>query len=308
MKKSYILSCLIALFLSSSGFSQANAYFLNNPVWLVKKVIYTPGGDRYEDIFNYYIDGDTIISSYTYKKIFKRGNVFHYSDVGMPLDTTTYPYTNPQFFLRSAGIQIYKRVPGHPAEDLLFDYNLAVGDTLPMTEAVYGQIITVVAIDSIATPYGFRKRFKLATDPDPAPVSFYLYEGAGSSGGLIESVSGSFLEGTCELLCYSMDSTEYIPSSGPGCQLALEVPALTKKREASIFPNPFSRQSVFEFGKELKDASLTIFDAGGQKVKTILFSGSSLVVDRGELPAGFYYYQLQDRHTETMTGKLVISN
>jgi len=308
MKKSYILSCLIAFFLSAPAFSQANAYFLNNPVWLVKTVVYPSGSDpeSYEDVFNYYITGDTIISSYTYKKIFKKGTNTHYNAVGMPLGVITYINTTASFFLRSAGTSIFIRYPHQSTEQLLYDFNLAVGDTVASSDATCGEICTVVAIDSISTPYGFRKRFEL--DYSPSPTTVYLYEGAGSSGGIIECVGGMFLSGTNQLLCYSMDSTAYFPSGGTGCELALEVPALTKKYEASVFPNPFSSQTVFEFGKELKEASLSIFNAGGQKVKTVLFSGSSLVFERQELPAGFYYYRLQNNDKEIMTGKLVISN
>jgi len=77
-------------------------------------------------------------------------------------------------------------VPGDTAEMLLYDFDLEVGDTLPVTynnpPGVY-----VTAVDSFYTSAGYRKRFMLAGDT----WSKFLIEGVGHS----KRVAGTYVFG-----------------------------------------------------------------------------------------------------------------
>ncbi len=307
MKKKYIFPFFIFTLFSLSAVSQVNAYLLNNPVWQIKTTTYPSGSDpeRYDDVFNYYTGGDTVIGSYTYKKIYKKGTNSHFASSGMPLGSYTYINNTPSFCLRSAAKEIFVCYPGNTSDILLYDFNLAPGDTLADTPVVNSQIITVTSIDSINTAFGSRKRFHLSSGAPGAP---YLYEGAGSAGGLIEPVQGAFLSGTTELLCYSLNGTGYIPSTGPDCELALGIVSPENKSQSAVFPNPFSTTALFEFNEELKDASLDIFNISGQKLKTVVFSGNRFTLNRDGLAAGFYYYRVSTRDKNIAAGKLLITD
>lgn len=60
----------------------------------------------------------------------------------------------------------------------------------------------------------------------------------------------------------------------------------------TIFPNPFATQTTVSFTKEIKNATLKIVDILGKEVKTIEFSGSQLIIKKGELKAGVYFIQV----------------
>lgn len=60
----------------------------------------------------------------------------------------------------------------------------------------------------------------------------------------------------------------------------------------TIYPNPFATQTTVSFTKELKNATLKIVDVLGKEVKSIEFSGSQLIIRKGELKAGVYSIQV----------------
>jgi len=303
MKKKYFI--LFVLFsLSFYGFAQVNAYLFDNPVWQVKKITYPfSDAERYEDVFNYYTNGDTLIGSFIYKKTCKKGTIQHFSATGMLMETAVYDDTIPFFYLRSAATKLFLLDPANGWPDtLLYDFNLSVGDTLPHTPPVGAQTITVTSIDSIATAGGYRKRFHLLN----GSTALYLYEGAGSSAGLTEPINGFFLSGSDELICYSLNDSSYFPSAGSGCNLALGIQMIVQKMDVSVFPNPFSTTITIEIaGQEIKNGKLMIYNINGKLLKEQAFSGNRILVERQKLAAGFYYYRLQ-ADKKCTSGKLII--
>lgn len=60
----------------------------------------------------------------------------------------------------------------------------------------------------------------------------------------------------------------------------------------SIFPNPFTSQTTVSFTKEIKNATIKMIDILGKEVKSIEFSGTQLIIKKGELNAGVYFIQV----------------
>jgi hypothetical protein len=303
MKKIYITTTLFIAF-TSSTFSQVNTYFQNDPVWQINVTSYPTGGpDRYEDLFNYYVNGDTTIGGSDYVKIFKKGIYSHYDGIGMLTSSNVYTDTNPSFYLRSAAKQVFILSAGGAPEELLYDFNLAIGDTIAETQINSGYPpMTVTLIDSISTSFGYLKRFHLNT-PD-----FFLYEGCGSSGGLIEELGGLFLSGTNELNCYGLNNIGYFPVASGSCELALGINKNEKKLSSSVFPNPFSESAQIEFRKNLNNSSIKVYNAQGKLVKNISFSGNKIVIHRNELKAGLYLYHIESENEISSQGKFVITD
>ena len=62
--------------------------------------------------------------------------------------------------------------------------------------------------------------------------------------------------------------------------------------DIAIFPNPFTSQTTLSFAKEIKNATIKMIDVLGRDVKSIEFSGSQLMIEKGEFNAGIYFIQV----------------
>lgn len=301
MKRIYFL-VIVFLCAIQTTFSQVNAYFLNNPQWKVKHQVFS-GSDcvGWVDTYNYNENGDTIIGLLTYKKIIKKG-------ISSPVDVmcnpySPAPYTNstPSYFIRSAGKQMYIIEPGSTTEELLYDFDLNVGDTIPTSYTVpAGSNITVTAIDSLFTPFGYRKRFQLSS------ASVYLYEGIGSSAGFVEEIYQLFLSGTRDLLCFSLNDISYVPTTGSSCNMLVGIEENLSPASTTVFPNPFSGSTSIQFNQQLNNASLNVYNSSGAKIKNQYFSGASVEIERDNLNEGIYYYQIVQENGNVWCGKLMI--
>lgn len=303
MKKIYLQIFLLFLFGIPAN-AQVNDYFLNNPQWKTKTQVYS-GSDcvGWVDTYNLNVGGDSIIGAFTYKKIFRQGI---YSPVDVMCNAyapTLYTNSNPSYYLRSAGQQMYIIEHGSATEQLLYDFDLNVGDTLPVSYTILpSNILTVTAIDSISTPFGFRKRFHLNG------ACTYLYEGIGTSAGIVEPSEEGFLSGTHDLLCFSLNDISYVPTTGGSCEMFLGIADHENKISSSVFPNPFSKSTTIQFDQALKNATITLYNATGTKIKTISFSGDKIEIERDRLIDGIYYYQVVAEDGRILNGKLAIVN
>jgi hypothetical protein len=79
------------------------------------------------------------------------------------------------------------------------------------------------------------------------------------------------------------------------------------KQTFSIFPNPFTSSTTIKSMGNLKNASLTIYDAYGQDVKEVEnFSGNTLTLSRDNLPSGIYFIRLTEENKTIAIEKLIL--
>ncbi len=76
--------------------------------------------------------------------------------------------------------------------------------------------------------------------------------------------------------------------------------------QVSVFPNPMLSESVFTFSKNLVNATLTLWNVQGKKVKQISVSGNKASIKREELGAGTYFYTVIENNKHITKGKLII--
>ena len=77
--------------------------------------------------------------------------------------------------------------------------------------------------------------------------------------------------------------------------------------QINIYPNPFSFNASLNITGEFSDANLIIYDITGNVVREIKnISNRDLLLERGELPAGSYYLQLQQKRGVTASKKILI--
>lgn len=93
------------------------------------------------------------------------------------------------------------------------------------------------------------------------------------------------------------------------CPSLTTVITILKNEKLNIFPNPFSTQTTFLTDIFLNDASLTIYNLFGQRVKQIKnISGQSIKLQRDQLPNGIYFIQLTQGNRVITTDKLIITD
>lgn len=82
---------------------------------------------------------------------------------------------------------------------------------------------------------------------------------------------------------------------------------LEKSSPIKIYPHPFSNSTTVDFGTQLSNAELKVFNALGQLVVNIKhISGKEMSLNRNHLPAGNYTVQLIENKKNSTLIKLVI--
>ena len=295
-------------------FSQVNEYLNHNPVWLVEKQ-YTQNIPCIQtEYINYITAGDTVLGGLTYKKILREGTG-HYDWMAPPPvnpNCTGAPYTFIEtvsnLFMRSDNKKMFFRTSLDTIENLLYDFDLQIGDTLPQTYNNFNQNgATVAAIDSIYTPYGYRKRFEIANGFPPV---FYLLEGIGSTHGFLEYYNYDLnIEGAA-LQCFSLEDTIYY-SWFPGTSCNLNVGLqddIIFTREATVFPNPFSETATITWSVAISKGELIIYTPGGKIARrNSNINGTSVSVEKENLSPGMYFFDIKDELSSgLLKGKLLV--
>jgi hypothetical protein len=78
----------------------------------------------------------------------------------------------------------------------------------------------------------------------------------------------------------------------------------------SVSPNPFSNQTLFTFDglKEAKNTRLCVYNVLGRLVQTQTITGNTTTLKRNGLPAGMYFYVLEQDGQTLNGGKLMLND
>ncbi len=299
----FTFSVFIFLF-HANAISQVNTYFENNPIWTINSACSAPLPCLEYETKNYFIKGDTLINNLIYKSILKKGEGY-YQNLGPPAPGCDGSYwyidTIPSFFLRSLNKQMFVRFPSDTTDQLLYDFDLEVGDTLPISYN-HNSTIVVLSIDSVNTQNGYLKIFELAGN-NSTP---YLVEGIGSSAGLIEPYE-VWLECSWTLTCYSLNDTSYFPISGLSCNLSIGIGHPEDLENIFIFPNPGSGSGTMSLMSYINNASLTIYNYVGESVKVVSgIYGQNITLAEHNLESGIYFLSLSQDQQIIAKGKWII--
>jgi hypothetical protein len=158
MKKLLFSFCFAITFI---GISIGQNYhpFTKNVGWCVEGYFGTGSW-----LIAYKSNGDTLINSFNYKKLKKD-------------ESTT-------FLIREDSIQkkVWVVLPDSISETLLYDFNLIVGNQITLNYVGYPPVLYQVnTIDTVSTPLGDRKRFKLVTTDTTFAAELHWIEGIGST-------------------------------------------------------------------------------------------------------------------------------
>lgn len=255
----------------------------------------------------YYLQGDTTISANTYHKIYKTVLSSDYYTTGGPYALVYGPYmTDSNKYVGAIREDAFKHIYFFPGtitdttEQLLYDFNLGVGDTLPVTYNIsyYGQNY-VLSIDSILVGTTYHKRYNLNYTS--------IIEGVGSSFGLIEPLINP-LEHYDFLTCFTYRGViVYTDSSSISCNLPAPVGISEHQHETriSIFPNPTTGTVNIKTNFSEK-TEIEIMEVLGKTIYRSQFSTQENTINLNQFPKGVYFLKAISGNKISPTQKIIL--
>jgi hypothetical protein len=293
-KKSFLLTILIQLGTLLTLFQQSRFPIQPTSVWRINYEVMSYGtlhrtGD---EIFSYFVDGDTTINSKTYYKLFKSGEAYY-----DPIFYYDHAYAGA---IRDENNKFYFIEKDHSLEVVLYDFDVITGDT------VRASVETGMVVKSIEVLDNGRKKINIIkTDFQHGKClnwnnSFFI-EGIGSMGGLL-------FENPCNhvgfrenyLVCYTEnEQLVYQSSLSPKqCDIADEAEMIKKKvPEILIFPIPAKNHLTIECNDvAFQLGSVEVYDVLGNKVsnlKNMKTSLNKINLELNTLNNGIYFLKLK---------------
>lgn len=85
-------------------------------------------------------------------------------------------------------------------------------------------------------------------------------------------------------------------------------PAVLGPAPQPLYPNPFTQRAFLKIPAGLQESVFSLYNGNGRLVRLVrdIAPGTELVIEREELPAGFYYYTLQSGGVVKAKGKVVL--
>lgn len=298
-----IIKTLILLSLTINLSAQTPDYFDNNPKWRQSSDCADGLPCVEEQDYVYYLNGDSIVGDLTYKKVFKHGTLVKEWYDGPPVPpscNTSWTFNHFYALVRQEENRIYIRQWGDP-EVLLYDFELEVGDTLPITWNQWHEDIIVTSIDSLLVGNSFRKVFNLTQQSSPQ-----LIEGIGHEGGFLEPFP-PILECGHSLLCFALNDTTYYPNYNDPCDLTVDIQPIISQETIKYYPNPVTKELTIEYDNfENIEQVVSLTTSGQKKVLAFNKNGENKInINLSSLVKGLYVIQIIGKGKSMLNLKVI---
>jgi len=281
MKTKNLFLAILVLLLQQINAQEYNPIAVEGAHWIVRlDDINTV--EPVDGLWEYYSSGDTLIDSFTYRKIFKRDLVItqngppfqadgSYQIFGLLRDDTVAKKVYAIQFNETNNCPINE-------EYLLFDFSLNIGDTvnLCILPDYFDFIIQNIYVSNVM---GFTTRIFEGSE--------ILYEGMGSNYGLFEEMFAPFKSQTRYIYHTFLD---YYCRESP-CDLLVSTNSISESHNLKIFPNPTSRTIFIKYNDSEKIKSVSIYNILGQKV--IQINKNLNQIDISTLENGIYIIEIK---------------
>lgn len=239
------------------------------------------------------MNGDTIINSINYQKIFfeilEEDNGQSYIG-GLREDDNKNIYFFPsEAIIETPTGHIF---PNNTEEHLIYSFNnLSIGMELPINEE--NTSITVQSIDSVLIGDTYRKSYHLYND---MLLGYdYWIEGIGSTRDFLSSYTYVF-EWDFWTLCMTNENGEifYVnsPNGEDSCHYYINVGIDGLKISNAIYPNPVKNQLHIEISIENLPEELIILNIQGRAIIRKKLTDQKTTIDLSELESGIYLLEL----------------
>lgn len=258
--------------------------------------------------YRYFLYGDTVMNGETYSRVYEAFNN------SMLIDTANATYiggiredsAQKVWFFGDgpSHYQGYCDFPPDTAEYLLYDFDIAVGDTLNIYTSFYPPYV-VHDVDTISINGTQRRRW--AVGNDGCINCEHWIEGVGSDHGLFYSWC-QYFEWGWQLRCYEDPDIFYDPwGLGNPCYVLTSTTDPILKELLSVGPNPSNTAIRMRLEAEATETyHLQLFDSRGSLVlERDLSGGEELVLQASDFPKGVYHYQVAGTARQKASGKIV---
>ncbi len=285
--------CQISIY---QPFPDSNAFWCETNWWLSSP---TPPYCFVTDNYCLFINGDTIINAMTYHKIFQSG----YISASCPPPGYNY-YNNYEGAIRQDVLlkKVFFILPSNANEELLYDFNLGIGDTLQPSINTPPDYNYISSIDSVLVGSQYHKRFLLNNLND---TNYAIIEGLGSTFGLFHKIVLPFESGS-QLNCFNNEGNIYPVNSS--CLFNIGIFEINKSiLNIKIFPNPLISESKIISDYYFKNATIIIYNSYGEEIRQVNnFIGQEIVIHRRKLISGVYYLKIIEDSKIISINKLLI--
>ena len=297
MKKNYLLISLILFCLVQLASAQEYKPFPTaNAMWRESTGPHIKS--NMED-YQYLILGDTVINDKTYHKLQKTGIQ---SDGSNPSHIEYYPINYSVGYIRNDTLEkkVWYISPDDEAEQLLYDFNWQIGDTI--NERNF-EVDVITNIDVLPLADGLHKRFEVTRN---SIGIFHIIEGIGNTIGLLQLVLPDPRGNT--LLCFSVnEETIYKVSWQDNCDpvyLAIE-DYEQKKTSIILYPNPAYSTLQIKGIENFQNFTVSIYTTYGQLIMQEQVLNKDDIIHIENLINGIYIVNVQIKERIIAKCKLI---
>jgi len=252
----------------------------------------------------YYLNGDSVISDVEYKKVYEIREIEYRWMAPPPHDNCdgTILINDFRALLRQDGKKIFLNENG--TEHLLYDFDLAIVETLPLTWNMLTGGIYVTGIDSILMGDHYRKVFHLN---EVWEMENFLIEGVGSNLGLLEEFPVPLLNYPSNLLCFTLNDTTWFPGFGEDCDLTVNTPLPENDFQLNFSPNPVKDKLRIDHHEVSAIQQVFVYDCCGRKLVMVPenIAPNFFDLDLSSLSQGLYIQELQVTTTSMARIKVI---
>lgn len=304
--KSNALLVILLVFSGKMVLCQTPNYLADGSKWRINSVGLSNSAPCWtEGKYVVEIVGDSVIGGLTYKHLIYHGVMSENPINPQPgvMCNADYTFSNLYGFVRQAGKKVYSYDLMNSVDTLLYDFDLQVGDTLPLTIINSDTAITVTAITNFQVGIETRSIFDLSLN---SGGSVKLIEGIGHDKGFLGTMQ-PFEFAEVGLICYSRNDTTYYDNGIDVCDLNVGLNEFQSKIEVEVFPNPTSDIVTITSPQFAEIQSFEVVDLLGAKCTIMVdFSSSEkAVVNLESLVSGNYILQVHQRNGEVYRLKIV---
>ncbi len=287
MKNIFTIVLLASTLIAKSQTSIYHPFPDSNAIWNVHHAY----GEGLYDCYSYFINGDTMINSLPYHKIYVSGyeQGFYWCFGGtLTLNRYCGAFRQDKNFRK-----VYMVQPDSSTEVIYFDFSVSKSDSVVV---LYGYPTSVFDVDSIVIDGNYRKELIIPSLDFPEEI----IEGIGSS------IGGFFphsiqVENDWWLECFDQDG-EMLYGFGP-CTIYNGINEQKPDQPVSLYPNPVNDKLNLLI-KESGKMNLSIYDLTSRCILKKEVSNSAQI-NTSQLSNGIYIYKLQNEKGILSTGKII---
>ncbi len=288
MKKTILITALMTL----TFFANSQTFIQENKTWNVVECINLGGCETQ----TFKIMGDTTIEQLEYKKLY------------VTYDTALNTWSN-YGAMREIENQVFFYLYANETEEMLYDFNLAVGDTFntiqnSMEYSGCPIELVVTSIDTVTLENGEQKqRFNFADGEQWISRIGSLY------GLVYVGVHQCIIDMDYDLsCCHENDELIYQSQLFDNCFInTVGLKENSEQIKHSVYPNPFSESTELKFDySSSQNYRLQIISGIGQIAMEIRNINSGKIIIQGDqLNSGIYFFRLTNDNNEIASGKLI---